>query len=267
MRCIARWRRCWPPSRANPPGGSPRYALGSDYHVALRRRLEGLANGPARCRAAGGLDRLRRRSAIGRTSAGRTGRAGLDRQEHEPVDPRSRRIVGIPGGHPELGRAAGGRAGPHHLRQLHSLPVRLPDRCAGGAPDNRCTALHQLPDHRASRRAGRVGVARHRRLDLRLRRVSGGVPGQRRGAGRRPAARAAPAAGRVAAAPGHACLRPRGGGDGADAGRPASAPAQCAGRARERGPHAGWRSRAPAPGIDGSPPGGPPAGGPRARGL
>ncbi len=43
MRCIARSRRCWPASRGEPAGRIARYAVGSDYHVALRQRLEGLA--------------------------------------------------------------------------------------------------------------------------------------------------------------------------------------------------------------------------------
>ena len=44
MRCIAHSQRCWPASREEPAGRIARYAVGSDYHVALRQRLEGLAS-------------------------------------------------------------------------------------------------------------------------------------------------------------------------------------------------------------------------------
>ena len=133
-----------------------------------------------------------------------------------------------------LGRAAVGRA--RCARRCGSCT-----RCLTGCPTgalvapqhDRRAALHQLPDDRASRRARCVGGGGDRRLDLRLRRVPGGLPGQRRRGRRRPAAGPAAAARRVAPADGRACLRAPVRGDRAHARGASPAAAQRDRRARE----------------------------------
>ncbi len=119
------------------PAGSPRGAGGR----------------PAQRRTAGRRRRLRGRSAARRARAGGPRRHGLDRQERQPADARTRRLVGLPRRAAHLGRAAGGRADPHDLRLLHAVHVGLPDRRHRGAADDRRATLHQLSDHRAPRRA------------------------------------------------------------------------------------------------------------------
>ena len=221
-RCAGRARRADRPlrDRQRLPRRAPRASRG-----ACRR--------PAGVGDRGGRNRLRRRPAAGRARARRARRSRMDRQEHEPAHPRARRLVGLPRRDPHLRRAAGRRTGAHVMRLVHAVPHRLPDRCARRAADDRRAALHQLSHDRASRGPRRVGGGSDRRLDLRLRRVPGGLPGQCRRRRLRPAPRPAAAAHRVAPADRNARLRAGRRRDRPDAGGPPSPPAECDRGARE----------------------------------
>ncbi len=218
---------------SEPAGRIARYALGTDYHVALRQRLEGLA---ADLRTAGlpagNVAYVDDRPLAERALAARR-RSGLDRQEHQPAHAPSRRLLGLPRRDPHVGGARGRSAGSLLLRQLHAMPGRLPDRRPPLGPHHRCRPMHQLPDHRASGRPRAVGGVGHRRLDLRLRRLPGGLSGERGRRRRRAAAGPVAAAHRVAAAARRPRLRPCRRGLGTAPGRPASAAAQRGRRSRE----------------------------------
>ena len=215
--------RAAPRARARPRRAAGR-AGGQDRPLRARHRLppraaraaRGPRRRPAGLGAAGRRGRVRRRSAAGRAGAGGACRAGLDRQEHEPADPRACRLVGLHRRHPQLGGAARRRAGAHELRELHAVPDRLPDRRAGRRPRRSTRAAASATSRSSIPACWTRGRRAHRRLDLRVRRVPGGLPGQRRR--RRHGAAAGPAAAphRVAAADGRPRVRPRGGDDGAD---------------------------------------------------
>ena len=213
-------------SPATPAGRIARYALGTDYHVALRDRLEALADDlRSEGLPAGEVAYVDDRPLAERALAARAGMGWIGKNANLLTHARAGSWVFL-GALAHVGRAAGGRADPHDLRLLHALPLRLPDRRHRGAADDRRATLHQLPDHRASRRAEPVGGGGHRRLDLRLRRLPGGLPGER-GCGRcRPPARAAAAADRVAPADGWPGIRAGGGHVGPHPGRASSAAAQ-----------------------------------------
>jgi hypothetical protein len=62
------------------------------------------------------------------------------------------------------------------LRHVCALPRCVPDACDRRSLPGRCRALHLVPDDRACGRDPARAAAGDRRLDLRLRRVPGGVP-------------------------------------------------------------------------------------------
>ena len=192
---------------AEPAGRIARYAIGSDYHGALRGRLEGLAadlraSGIATGETAYVDDRpLAERALAARGGLGWIGK-NTNLLTHERAG--SWVFLGAILTSAELPADAPVRTS---CGSCTPVPLRLSDRGARRAAHDRRAALHQLSDDRASRRPRRVGGGSHRRLDLRLRRLPGGVPGQCRC--RRPgrAPRPAAAAHRVAPPDGHARVR------------------------------------------------------------
>ena len=110
--------------RPSRPGKIARYALGTDYHAALR--AAGSRGSPPTCarRDARRRRRLRRRSAARRARAGRPRRAGLDRQEHEPADARSRRARG----------SSSARSSPRPSCRRTSRCARRAARAPGASP-------------------------------------------------------------------------------------------------------------------------------------
>ena len=187
-----------------PAGRIARYAVGSDYHVALRQRLEGLA-------------RDLRDQAAGRATA------------YVDDRPLAERALAARAGLGWIGKntnllthdSAGSWVFLGAILSSAELPVDAPvrtncgncTRCLSGCPTGALVAPQTIDarrcisyltiEHRGVLSEWERGP---RRLDLRLRRVPGGLPGQRRGTGRWAAARAAAAAYRVAAAPGRPCL-------------------------------------------------------------
>ena len=96
-------------------------------------------------------------------------------QEHLPAPPRARLLV-LPRRDRDRPRPARRRAARRHVRHLHRLPRRLPDRGLPRAVRARRHALHQLPDDRGEGRDP-GGAARGRGPPrLRLRHLPGRVP-------------------------------------------------------------------------------------------
>ena len=164
---------------ADGPGGRvARYAWGGDYHAAMKSRLRELAAWLAGARRpTKSLARLRRQRAAGRAGRGRPRGAGLSRQEHQPAD--ADRLVRLSRRAADRRRARRRPARPKDCGSLPAVHRRLPDRRARrGVPPGR-RALHRLSDDRAPRSDRRRASPEARRVDLRLRHVSGRVSLQR----------------------------------------------------------------------------------------
>ena len=225
-----------------PAGRIARYAVGSDYHVALRRRLEGLATDLREAGLpAGSTAYVDDRPLAERALAARAGLGWIGKNTNLLTHDRAGSWV-------FLGA----------VLSSAELPVDEPvrtncgscTRCLSGCPTGALVAPQTIDARRCIsyltiEHRGVLGEWESQAIGdwifgcdvcQEVCPVNADAPDDG------PLPRAAPAAHRMAAAAGNACVRAGGGGDGADAGGAASAPAQCHRRARQRGPDAGRRA-------------------------
>ena len=166
---------------SEPAGRIARYALGTDYHVALRDRLEALA---ADLRSAGlpagDVAYVDDRPLAERALAARAGLGWIGKNTNLLTHARAGSWVFL--------GALLTRPSCRSTSPSARAAAPAPDACPAARParssrrstiDARRCISYLTIEHPGVLDA--VGGVRHRRLDLRLRRVPGGLPGQRRG--------------------------------------------------------------------------------------